>query len=97
MNGQQRITHIPVKGGSGRVPTGAIQFADDWPGLFLRGDAAIPLLISIRELQRRLEGTTDVGLLSALLRLDGIANIIERDVVVRSHQTRSSGPDGAVT
>ena len=47
------ITQIPVAGSSGRVPTGALQFRDDWPGLFVRGDDAIGLMLSIRHLVER--------------------------------------------
>ena len=32
---------IPLPGGSGVAKSGAIQFENDWPGLFLRGDTAI--------------------------------------------------------
>src|SRR5437763_16176767 len=38
-----------------RVETGAVQFGDDWPGLFLRGDNAISLAIWIRSLCEMLE------------------------------------------
>jgi len=38
------ITQIPIEGGSGVVPTGAMQFEHDWPGLWVRGDSAISLL-----------------------------------------------------
>ena len=79
----KRVTQIPVPGGSGQVPTGAIQFQDDWPGLFLRGDSAVPLGVTIRALQQRLVSHPDpvVGML--LLQLGQIADIIERDVQVR--------------
>jgi hypothetical protein len=78
-----RITQIPVPGGSGRVPSGALQFRDDWPGLFLRGDDAIALMFSIRHLAQRLDGNTDVVVASTLSRFIRIADIIERDVKVR--------------
>ena len=76
------IIQIPLPGGSGKAPTGAVQFRDDWPGLFIRGDTAIAMSISIRELQGRLSKTTDVQISSALQRLSKIADIIERDVKV---------------
>jgi hypothetical protein len=31
-----------------RVETGAIQFNDDWPGLFVRGDDAFSLWVALR-------------------------------------------------
>jgi hypothetical protein len=77
------ITQISVAGSSGRVPTGALQFRDDWPGLFVRGDDAIGLMVSIRHLAERLADNTDPGVASALSRLKRIADIIERDVIVR--------------
>ena len=82
--GESHITQFPVAGGSGRVPTGALQFRDDWPGLFLRGDDAICVMLSIRHLAERLAGSDDVVIASSLSRLNRIAEIIERDVVVRS-------------
>jgi hypothetical protein len=70
------------------VPTGAIQFQDDWPGLFLRGDTAIPVLASIRQLQKRLAESSDVVVASALIRLGQIADVIETDVVVSACSRR---------
>jgi hypothetical protein len=64
-----------------------MQFQDDWPGLFLRGDTAIPLHVSIRALQQRLADHPDVVVGSALIRLEQIADIIERDVIVREEKT----------
>ena len=77
------ITQVPVAGSSGRVPTGALQFRDDWPGLFLRGDDAIGLMVSIRHLAERLADNADLGVASALSRLNQVADIIERDVINR--------------
>ena len=73
---------IPLPGGSGQAKTGAVQFRDDWPGLFIRGDDALALAVSIRDLQSRLADTADVRIASALSRLSQIAAIIERDVRV---------------
>ncbi len=82
----KRVTQIPFPGGSGQVPTGAIQFHDDWPGLFLRGDSAISLGVTIRSLQQRLVSHPDsvVGML--LLQLGQVADIIERDVQVHERE-----------
>ena len=60
-----------------------MQFQQDWPGLFIRGDDAIFIAASIRELESRLAGTHDVGIGMALSRLTKIADIIERDVKAR--------------
>jgi hypothetical protein len=82
----KRITQIPFPGGSGQVPTGAIQFRDDWPGLFLRGDSAIPLAGTIRSLQQRLVSHPDSVVDVLLRQLGQTADIIERDVQVREEE-----------
>jgi hypothetical protein len=41
---ETRITKIALPGGSGLTPTGAMEFENDWPGLFIRGDDAGLLL-----------------------------------------------------
>src|SRR5215217_8007125 len=83
MNDQPHRTQIPLPGGSGETPTGAMQFQQDWPGLFIRGDDAIFVAASIRELEGRLAGNDDVRIAMALSRLTKIADIIERDVKAR--------------
>jgi len=83
MSTEPKILQIPMRGGSGEVRTGAIQFENDWPGLFIRGDDAIALLSRIRGLQERMAGHPDVVAAAALIELVKIADLIERDVVVR--------------
>jgi hypothetical protein len=82
----KRITKIPFPGGSGQTPTGAMQFQHDWPGLFIRGDNAVSLLSNIRGLQQRLADHPDVVVAAALSQLQQIADIIERDVIVRNER-----------
>ncbi len=79
------MTQIPFPGGSGAVPTGAIQFQDDWPGLFLRGDTALTLLPGLRAiLEHAPISSLPNTCWSAHMQLARIADIIEREVVVRS-------------
>jgi hypothetical protein len=85
MKPDPRILQIPLPGGSGRIKTGAVQFQDDWPCLFVRGDDAIFLRSAIRRLQERLTSTQDVDVSDALMRLGAIADIIEQQVMVRGH------------
>lgn len=82
-----QITHVPLPGSSGQTPTGAIQFQDDWPGLFIRGDEAIFLSVRIRWLASRLEHYDDPAVISAIMHLNKLADIIERDVIVRLDKT----------
>jgi hypothetical protein len=79
----RQITQIPFPGDSGSTPTGALQFQNDWPGLFVRGDTAISLLSSIRALEERLASHSDAVVTAVLIQLKDIADIIERDVIVR--------------
>ncbi len=86
MRHKKRITQIPIPRNSAQ--TGAMQFQNDWPGLFLRGDDAIFIAVAIRHLQEELMKDTEtrrslnVEVLSSLGRLSEIADIIEQDVVV---------------
>jgi hypothetical protein len=77
---ERHITQIPLPGGSGERPTGAIQFMNDWPGLFLRGDEAMGLLVQLRLVEQLLREKCGTSLPGGLRRL---AEIIERDVIVR--------------
>ena len=61
-----------------------MQFANDWPGLFIRGDNSVPVLFAIRRLQEKFVDSDDVEIRSSLLVLGKIADIIERDVIVRN-------------
>jgi hypothetical protein len=81
---RSRITQIPLPGGSCRVPTGALQFEDDWPGLFIRGDEALFLMTRIRYLVERLGNQTDPGIISVIVSLTKLADLVERDVKMQS-------------
>ena len=80
MTDKPRPLQIPLPGGSGRAPTGAVQFQDDWPGLFIRGDTAIIMAHAIRTLEASLRDTADVVVASQLMKLARLAEIVERDV-----------------
>jgi hypothetical protein len=63
-----------------RVETGAIQFGDDWPGLFLRGDAAMPLMLSIKA-AFHLIGEQRPSTLANLSQLKRLERLIEDHVL----------------
>jgi hypothetical protein len=67
-------SHLP------RVETGAVQFGDDWPGLFIRGDNALALMIWIRSLCERLADSQEPYVIDRLDRLKEFADLIEQDV-----------------
>ena len=86
MTRKPRVVEIPMPGGSGRISTGAVQFQDDWPGLFVRGDTAIMLSLDLSRIlqvirQKGLDNDTRV--LCAIPRIEALIEIIERDVKVR--------------
>jgi hypothetical protein len=77
------VLQIPLPGGSGVAKDGAIQFQNDWPGLFLRGDTAIVVALAIRNLQGALAESQDRVVASALGQLSVVADLIEREVRVK--------------
>lgn len=64
-----------------RVTTGAMQFGGDWPGLYLRGDDAIQLVSTIRDLRVAIDNRNDPGINASMSRLSALADLIQRDVV----------------
>ncbi len=66
-----------------RVETGAVQFGDDWPGLFIRGDNALALMLWIRRLAGPLAEHPNADVADALRQLTTLADMIDRDVIVR--------------
>lgn len=44
-----------------RVETGVVQFEDDWPGVFIRGDNAAFLAMQIRLIEREIVAKPIVG------------------------------------
>jgi hypothetical protein len=83
MGVNNRILLLPPPPGLSRVETGAVQFGDDWPGLFLRGDNAHGLVVLIRQLTERLAEHPDPVVADLLARLTQWANLIDREVLVR--------------
>ncbi len=61
-----------------RVETGAVQFGDDWPGLFIRGDDC---------------GFISMVLMMAD-QVSYLRDVIEKDVTVRHDDTEEANPDG---
>jgi hypothetical protein len=82
MVSKKRILHLPPPVGLPRVETGAVQFGDDWPGLFLRGDNALALVIWIQSLCEQLAGHPDQVVMDRLDRLREFADLIKQNVQV---------------
>ena len=76
-----------------RVETGGIKFGEDWPGLFVRGDEAMGIVVAVKYLSNFFEAIPReeynknenlLELLSKLNKLQEIKDIIMNDVIVRS-------------
>ncbi len=88
MKPNPNILQIPLPGGSGEAPTGAVQFQNDWPGLFIRGDHAIRMRAAIGRLRERLAAHPDRDVQNALYDLEEFTDIIGRDVLVPQDYVR---------
>lgn len=77
------IRHIKIQD-QGRIETGAVQFNDDWPGLFIRGDKAYMLYVSIRHILDLLsERETPQVFKFYCGVLETYASIIEKEVCLK--------------
>lgn len=83
MSQQPKRTQIPIEGGSGLIPSGAMQFENDWPGLFLRGDNAVTVSHAIRQLLDYHGKKPPGDLLAPLMILEDMADVIDNDVMVK--------------
>jgi hypothetical protein len=82
MKKNSKITQIGIPGGSNHIPTGALQFKDDWPGLFIRGDEAFAFMLELKQILKVLEKQGNRECFTYVTR--GIASIIEQDVIIRN-------------
>jgi uncharacterized protein (TIGR02996 family) len=73
---------LPAPPSVPRVETGAVQFGNDWPGLFLRGDNALDLGLWIRSRCELLAQHPDQTVADRLDRLKEYADLIEQKVRV---------------
>lgn len=94
-----RVIPYPNHGGPApdgdapRVETGAVQFGNDWPGLFIRGDAAFVLAGDIDTLGWFLDSLpTDVLAAGGWAVADAPASLRDLARVVREEVTVPSPP-----
>jgi len=76
-----------------RVESGAVQFGNDWPGLFLRGDESMMLANSIEALLTLVDGCCchgkdDAMVVVATSYLRSLALTIREDVMVKRSRTK---------
>jgi len=77
-----RVQQVEAPRGIARVETGAVQFGDDWPGLFVRGDNARALSLSIRRLADLVRGHPNADIADEMQKLTVYADLIDDDVIV---------------
>lgn len=87
MSSDQQVRRVPAPLDAGRVETGAVQFGDDWPGLFLRGDDAFHLMLTLRQLKELLGDNLRGEAGFRFAELMEYVDIVEQDVVVRPAAT----------
>jgi hypothetical protein len=75
------IQTIPFEGNSGDTPSGAIRFGRDWPGLFLRGDSCMELMMELDRISSDLKDRC--GYEGLPRQLAFIKKTIEEDVIIR--------------
>ena len=78
------ITKIDVEGGSGNIPSGPMQFKNDWCGVFLRGDDLIEIFWfdEFGELPRKIyDDLPDADEVTHLTNLSGRADKLFPDPV----------------
>jgi hypothetical protein len=91
----QKVRKVAAPEG-GRVGTGAVQFGEDWPGLFIRGSDARALMDAIRAALDVIDlgGGRETLAIRYTQRLWGVVDAVDRDLVVRrprkSTKTRSA-------
>lgn len=76
------IRIIPHAKGEPRVETGAVQFGDDWPGLFIRGDDAGALAFQLELVIEALK-KHDAADFFMVNELEGYIRLIRGDVIVK--------------
>jgi hypothetical protein len=69
------VQRIPFPGSSGERPSGPMQFDDDWPGLFIRGDDCIRLVDDLERLQKR---GVELG-----WALENLIEVVRNHVIIR--------------
>jgi hypothetical protein len=65
---------------TGRVETGRMEFSDDWPGVFIRGDDALSFALSLRTLLHEAEkrgSDLHANEVTALFRISELAALLE--------------------
>lgn len=85
----QQIRQIPQPDGN-RVETGPVQFGNDWPGVFIRGDACLFLASTIEELIKTSKEFQSPNHIRMLSELSELLEWLESSRV-------STGKDGRLT
>lgn len=86
------IRGLPAPGnGQGRVETGPVQFGDDWPGTFIRGDDSFRFKCSIDLLMEWMQQQDDApwiaaNCMQALASLFDQSNLVSREWRERATQ-----------
>ncbi len=72
----ERLVILPMPEGFTRIETGAVQFGDDWPGVFIRGDHAGYYAMQLRNAAEIME-CNDPGHVMDAMTLKILAELFE--------------------
>lgn len=73
------MTKIPYEGQ--RIETGPIQFGEDWPGLFIRGDNALGVAMNVDAVLSVLTEEQKLDVFFAAKSLESLSKTIKEEVI----------------
>lgn len=86
------MRHLPAT--ETRVETGAVQFGDDWPGLFIRGDDCAAMAFSVQSIIR-LIGNAGVDYALTIAPLRRLSTLIFNTVLGKWEPNEDQAPQEA--
>src|SRR5438876_245639 len=76
------VRRLPAPADSQRVENGPVQFGTDWPGLFIRGDSAFGLAMSIKAILAHFKEHPAPEVFFAIHDLKGLYKDILTEVII---------------
>jgi hypothetical protein len=65
-----------------RMETGPVQFGEDWPGLFLRGDDCIRMRLDLIQIKEYIKGIYDPGMKAWwLMTLNNMIDLLSKPII----------------
>jgi hypothetical protein len=81
------VKNLPAPADGQRVETGAVQFGDDWPGLFIRGDNAHSLAMNLSQLEVSLQEKDHAKADAFMSQVKWLVAVIQGEVIVKPQES----------